>query len=254
MPRYIWVVIVFAFLFIITRKTFLPKIKGSVGELLLCVMLKTKLDSSTYRFLRNITLPTVNGTTQIDHIVVSRYGIFVIETKTYNGWIYGGEREAQWTQVLYRRKFRFQNPLRQNYKHTKTLSDLTGIPHDMFKSLVLFSGHSTFKTNMPENVMHFRHAASYIKSHQAEIFSDQQVKEFVSAIQEWANTVTVKQKRSHVKIRQAAHRPVSADRDAPRCPRCGQDMILRKRRNDGQSFWGCSDYPNCRGLRKTTSN
>lgn len=42
--------------------------------------------------------------------------------------------------MIYRRKSRFQNPLRQNYKHTKTLAELTGVPEGHFKSLVVFTG------------------------------------------------------------------------------------------------------------------
>jgi restriction system protein len=236
------------------RKHLLSKIKGGVGERLLSMMLKRKLDAGTYRILDNLTLPASEGTTQIDHVVVSRYGIFVIETKTYQGWIFGSERDAQWTQMIHRRKYRFQNPLRQNYKHTKTLSDLTGIPHDLFKSLVLFSGNSTFKTDMPENVLHFRDAPFYIKDHQIEIIPEKQVDEIVSVIREWTGTVTSEQKRSHVKNLKAAHRFVSAEQDAPRCPRCGQDMILRKRRNDSQPFWGCSEYPKCRGIRDAAAD
>ena len=55
--------------------------------------------------------------TQIDHIVISQWGIFVIETKTYSGWVFGDAKSAQWTVSHFRRKDRFQNPLRQNYKH-----------------------------------------------------------------------------------------------------------------------------------------
>lgn len=52
------------------------------------------LDTYTYISINNITLPTVNGTTQIDHVIVSQYGMFVIETKNMKGWIFGGERDA----------------------------------------------------------------------------------------------------------------------------------------------------------------
>lgn len=62
---------------------------------------------------------------------------------------------------------RFQNPLRQNYKHTKTLSDLTGIPHEHFKSIVVFVGESKFKTVMPPNVVHVRNFIRHIKRYQA---------------------------------------------------------------------------------------
>ena len=53
-----------------------------------------KLPQEDYQTVNDIMLPTVDGeTTQIDHVVVSRYGIFVIETKDYNGWIFGGENQ-----------------------------------------------------------------------------------------------------------------------------------------------------------------
>ena len=41
-----------------------------------------------YHLMNHITLPFKNGTTQIDHILVSRFGVFVIETKDYKGWIF----------------------------------------------------------------------------------------------------------------------------------------------------------------------
>ncbi|WP_350617509.1 nuclease-related domain-containing protein, partial [Pseudomonas sp. HY7a-MNA-CIBAN-0227] len=74
----------------------------------------------------NVTLPLPNGgSTQIDHVIVSIYGIFVIETKNYKGWIFGNEKQRQWTQAFPNgRKYKFQNPLRQNYLHIKTLADL----------------------------------------------------------------------------------------------------------------------------------
>ena len=64
------------------------------------------------------------GTVQIDHILVSVYGIFVIETKTYSGWIFGNENSENWTQVLYRERHYFRNPILQNYSHIKALRKL----------------------------------------------------------------------------------------------------------------------------------
>jgi len=56
-------------------------------------------DPSRYRHFHGLYLPRPDGkgTTQIDHIVVSRYGIFVIETKNYRGWIFGSEKQRDWT-------------------------------------------------------------------------------------------------------------------------------------------------------------
>ncbi len=227
----------------------LPKLKGRLGEASINFWVRRLLDQNIYHLIPNVTLPTPDGTTQIDHVIVSRYGIFVIETKTYKGWIYGGERDAQWTQVIYKRKERFQNPLRQNYKHTKTLSDLTGIPHEYLKSVVVFVGDSKFKTDMPSNVVHIRDFVRHIKGYQTPIIKDEQVPEVAAAIQEWAGTVSDEQRRQHVKNLRQNHKPVQADAGVPACPRCGAMMLLRTSRNDGSQFWGCPGYPKCRGTR-----
>jgi hypothetical protein len=231
------------------RLFLLPKIKGWFGETLINLLIRRDLDPAVYHLIPDVMLPTPDGTTQIDHVIVSRYGIFVLETKTYKGWIYGDEREAQWTQVIFKRKERFQNPLRQNYRHTKTMAELTGIPEEYFKSLVVFAGECTFKTAMPVNVVYVRDFVRYIKGFQTPIIKDEQVPEIVSVIGEWAGTVTDKQKAGHVAHVRQKKSPVSAASPAPSCPQCGTIMVLRTSRKDGSQFWGCPRYPACRGIR-----
>jgi hypothetical protein len=114
-------------------------LKGWTGELMGAAAHRLLLDREIYRALNNLTLPTSNGTAQIDHVLVSRFGIFVIEAKHYQGWIFGNEHQAQWTQCLPGgRKFRFQNPLRQNYRHIKAMMEFLGLPEDKFHSVVMF--------------------------------------------------------------------------------------------------------------------
>ena len=67
-------------------------IKGWSGELQGTLAHQVFLDSNVYVDINNITLPAANGTTQIDHVIVSRFGIFVVETKNMSGWIFGDER------------------------------------------------------------------------------------------------------------------------------------------------------------------
>ncbi len=62
--------------------------KGVFGEFLVNLMAKLRLDKNTYHVIKNVTLPTDDGSTQIDHIIVSVYGIFVVETKNMKGWIF----------------------------------------------------------------------------------------------------------------------------------------------------------------------
>ncbi|MGT8957051.1 nuclease-related domain-containing protein [Bacillus cereus] len=102
-------------------KKHVPKWKGKAGEKLVKRIL-SKLDPKSYFVLHNVTVYTEYGdTTQIDHIVIAETGVFVVETKNYEGWIYGSEKAARWTQGIFRKKHSFQNPFRQNYKHIKAI-------------------------------------------------------------------------------------------------------------------------------------
>ncbi|MCM3733151.1 NERD domain-containing protein [Fictibacillus nanhaiensis] len=84
-----------------------PSVKGYIGEVLVNIQLK-KLDPANYILLRDVLLTKNNGqTTQVDHIIVSIFGIFVIETKNYQGLIFGSEKSQYWTQVIYKKKLSF---------------------------------------------------------------------------------------------------------------------------------------------------
>src|SRR5437870_2475422 len=81
----------------------LPFWIGRSGERFVAKRL-SELGSTNYRVLNDLLLSS-NGSlasTQIDHVVVSNYGIFCIETKAYSGWIFGNARDEYWTQVIYR--------------------------------------------------------------------------------------------------------------------------------------------------------
>ncbi|WP_227678447.1 nuclease-related domain-containing protein [Psychrobacter vallis] len=57
--------------------------KGFLGETVINVAMWLKLDKDIYYRLNNVTLPLANdGSTQIDHVIISIYGIFFIETKS----------------------------------------------------------------------------------------------------------------------------------------------------------------------------
>jgi len=88
--------------------------------------------------------------TQIDHVVRLPACLVCIETKNYDGLIFGSARQAQWTQVLGRNKHRFQNPLRQNHKHVKAVEAAAG--GTPTQSLVVFTGRARFPKGLPEGV------------------------------------------------------------------------------------------------------
>ncbi len=149
--------------------------KGRLGESMVRRKIESSLDPSTYHRFDDLLVPSQGGTTQIDHVVVSRYGIFVIETKNMGGWIFGDARQAQWTQTIYRHKQRFQNPLRQNHAHTKALESALSMPGSCFHSVVVFTGDCTFKTEMPKQIRRLSDIIAYIESFSDAILDDSQV-------------------------------------------------------------------------------
>lgn len=83
---------------------------------------------------------------QIDHIVVSDYGIFVIETKNYKGAIYGAGNKTYWTQYLGKKNFKFYNPVKQNQGHIYALEHiLKGLMPLEFISIVVFTERAKLK-------------------------------------------------------------------------------------------------------------
>ena len=142
------------------------------GEALVSRELQSNFNGPDYHLLNHITLKLKNGTTQIDHILVSRFGVFVIETKDYNGWIFADAKQATWTQVLYRQKFKFQNPIFQNMRHVEAVKDtLDFLPSSCIQPLVVFTGSAKFKTVMPPGVFTPSELVKYLRNHTDEAIS-----------------------------------------------------------------------------------
>ena len=233
-------------------------IKGMLGEWQVNLLIKFFLDNNEYHLIKNVTLPTFidgkkHGTTQIDHIIVSKYGIFVVETKNMKGWIFDSENQKQWTQQIFKHKSKFQNPLHQNYKHVKTLEDLLlticNAKNDCVFSVIIFIGDSTFKTKMPENVRFARGGIEYIKSKTDIVFNAEEVTNIIEQIESGRLERSINTNRQHVKH---VKEIVKEKSDTKSCSRCNSDMVLRKAikgKNAGNEFWGCSAFPICRNIQ-----
>jgi hypothetical protein len=227
-----------------------PWFKGIFGEFQVNLILK-RLPQDEYHLIKDVTLPTENGTTQIDHVVVSQYGVFVIETKNMKGWIFGSANQRQWTQRIFKHSSKFQNPIHQNYKHLKTIETLLDIDQNALFSVIVFIGGSTFKTEMPSNVTYASGCLSYIYTHSEKLLSHAQVNEVIQGLESGRlerGFSTNKAHKSHVReIKQQKAGSAS-------CPKCGAHMILREAKkgpNAGSKFWGCSNFPRCRGILKS---
>lgn len=219
--------------------------KGKAGEIIVANKLN-HLPKNQYRVLNNITIPTPRGSSQIDHLVVSVFGIFVIETKNYNGWIYGGESSEYWTQNIYGNKHQFYNPILQNAGHVKALRRVLIKYEPLFIfPIVAFSGRANIKVKIVDAcIVYWGQLMSVILQFERRQLSWDQVNTICNVIE----AAQLKPgKEADVRHLYDIHNAREQKYDAivsGRCPRCGGKLVLRS----GQfgSFYGCSNYPKCR--------
>jgi len=124
--------------------------KGAVGEFIVGRMLATL--GPGYEVLNDLTFVSDGDSTQIDHVVVSTKGVFLIETKNFSGLLFGRANESHWTQVAGRTRRKFQNPLRQNYKHVRFMADNLQVKESAIVPMVVFLGGVEFPKGRPEGV------------------------------------------------------------------------------------------------------
>lgn len=218
-------------------------IKGWFGEKGAQLGMWLGLDGKVYRRVHDLVIPCQGGTTQIDHVLVSVYGIFIVETKNMNGWIFGDERSPQWTQSIFGKKFRFQNPTRQNYRHMKALGEYLGLSDDVMRPVVFFIGDCEFKTPMPPNVL-THGLCRYVQSFRDQVFTPEEAVGLLTRLTQ-AKLAPVASHSLHVAGLRERH-------CGDTCPKCGAALLLRTARrgaNTGGSFFGCSGYPKCRYTR-----
>lgn len=260
------------------------RVKGMAGEIFVGFFLKKLLDKDQYQVMNDILIPDQKGgTTQIDHIVFSRFGIFVIETKNLGGKIYGEADSEYWKQYFFGNKpENLFNPIKQNIKHIKCLAEVTGAPEKCFMSAVIVLGFSILKNKdrIPESVGHsIPGLINYIKSYREEIMTAEELAAIVETIAKHRLKNSFRNKRAHTKYvkdniiakKQSAGKRVPKSEpaavniqetavaveaaeeperpDPPRiCKWCGSLMVERvsnKGKNPGHIFWGCSNYPKC---------
>lgn len=131
-----------------SRNSFIKTIfdKGNYGEFLTFAYLE-KLEIYN-KIMTNLYIPKEDGsTTEIDLIMITGTGIYVFESKNYSGWIFGDEKQKNWTQNLQnKQKYKFLNPIWQNKGHINALKRILGMEDkDTFKSYIVFSERCELK-------------------------------------------------------------------------------------------------------------
>lgn len=236
------VLLLFFLSLIVLFKFYQADLKGAIGEQNVALRLRS-LDKSKYKVINNVVLQAGEYTSQIDHIVISDYGVFVIETKNYKGWILGHEQSEYWTQVIFQRKEKLYNPIRQNLGHISTLKKcLAAYPTIPYHSIIVFSSRATIKVTTTTDVVYTSQLLRTIKQYTDCNLTELEKENIFEAIKAM-NSIATYDKKEHVKsIQQRIEKRENAIRDH-KCPQCGSDLILRKGKLS--TFLGCTHYPKC---------
>jgi hypothetical protein len=240
---YLWLLVIAAGVL----ELFMPKIKGYFGEKSVSLIL-SRLDETKYKVINNIMLQLDGKTTQIDHIVVSNYGVFVIETKNYKGWITGNEYDDYWKQTIYKRKEKLHNPIRQNFGHIQALkevlSDMTNIN---YISIVAFTTNADLKVKAKTDVGYTINLPKTIRKYTEKTINDQDKEQIYKKLLS-LNIDNKDNRKAHV---EAIHKNVAEKNtkvNSDICPKCGSQLVLRNGKYG--HFKGCSNFPKCRYIEK----
>ncbi|MGL5668812.1 MAG: NERD domain-containing protein, partial [Shewanella sp.] len=173
-PIFILVSAIVSLLFRPSLRQYRAERLGQQGEKRVAKLLKLGFKDEEFRLYRNLILPMdeiTEGTpalTEVDLVLLTHFGVFVIEVKNYSGWIFGGEKQAQWTQKIFTKQTRFKNPLHQNYKHCLAVAHCLGLVEGLH-SVVVFSDEASFKTPLPKNVVNESGLLSLIAQYKGQI-------------------------------------------------------------------------------------
>lgn len=235
--------------------------KGFVGESMVKGILKNLPDD--YYAMHDLILEKNQGSTQIDHVVVSKYGVFVIETKNYIGKIYGNDDRDSWTQIIltdvtyekkwwktytYVTKNKFYNPVRQNLGHVyeikKILKECSYLPYLPVVSIVVFSDSADISGVKSNNhVINMRDLIETIMNYDNVYLPEGYAFRVIDLISSRNDRCTV-DKKMHVQNVQSAMNKYRDNLILGICPRCGGALQLRSGKYG--NFYGCSNYPKCK--------
>lgn len=234
-----------------------PKQKGKRGEK--SVNETLDLLPNEYFSLNNIMLATKSGTTQIDHVVVSKYGLFTIETKNYRGKIYGDDARDKWTQVIvtnvtyakkmyktytYVTKNELYNPVKQSQGHAYVLKKLlNNYSHLLVVPIVVFLDNADISgVYSKEHVIHKEQLLNVIRQYKAVYLTDDEVQD-VKKIIEKHNLINIVGNRTHVANIKHKQQQRQNKISAGICPQCGGRLVFK--RGKYGDFYGCINYPQC---------
>ena len=238
----LWIIAIIGIIVAIIVKKNMTQVVGFAGEF--WVQKELNKLPGEYLFLSDVMLEIDGKTTQIDHIVFSKYGIFVIETKQRNTYITGNEHDKYWIVKAGRKKHYMYNPIHQNYGHKKAIEKILGLDDNQVIDIVCVSGQANLriKSNKVVRVERLVDRILFEK--------EERIEDYVSMAHRInaMNIVDKNYRKQHIEdIKENINNNTEELRKEVvmnRCPRCGNELVIRKGKTG--EFVGCLSFPKCR--------
>lgn len=223
---------------------------GDYGEKYVSSYLED-LPCGDYQVFNDLLICEKGHTTQIDHIVISCYGIFVLETKNYHGKIYGGGNAEYWKQYLpyvgYKKfgctqEHQLRNPIRQNDGHIKALRRLVFGNDIPIYGIVVFPNNTEVLVTAEKPILRMRDVVPFIKKYKRKAFSLEQVRLYRLLL---LDVISMSESDREQHLEYVYYNKARRDSAVANgiCPRCGGALVLRQGKYG--NFYGCSNYPRC---------
>ena len=108
----------------------------------------------------------------------------------------------RWTQTIYRKKFSFQNPVHQNFKHAQVVQELLNIGPHQVHNVVVFVGSAVPKTPMPPNVIWgAQHLIEYINSKRIVMIEESNLDSYAQSLLDIQLPPGFRTRRAHIRRR-----------------------------------------------------
>lgn len=238
----LWIIAIIGIIVAIIVKKNMTQVVGFAGEY--WVQKELNKLPGEYLFLSDVMLEIEGKTTQIDHIVFSKYGIFVIETKQRNTYITGNEHNKYWIVKAGRKKHYMYNPIHQNYGHKKAIEKILGLDDNQVIDIVCVSGQANLRIKSNKVVRVERLVDRILFEKEEKIQDYVSMAHRINAM----NIVDKKYRKQHIEdIKENINNNTEELRKEVvmnRCPRCGNELVIRKGKTG--EFVGCLSFPKCR--------
>lgn len=219
---------------------FRKRITGLAGE----HWVKQELNKlpKEYKILNNVLIKYNDKTHQIDHLVISKYGLFIIETKQITGYITGNDYDKNWKVKAGNKTYYIYNPIHQNYGHKELLKEILLLNDNQLFPIVCISSNA--RVNVKSNlVLTIDKLINNIISYKEEILPNYE--DIYNKLLE-LNITEKKIHKEHIKDTKVIKKNNESKLEN-KCPLCGGELVERKGYN---TFIGCSNYPKCKYIKR----